>query len=67
LCRALLSEEKTASTCGLVEVLLEIGQERARIMKAMKVALLRGDDAEALDRARELTGIPTLAQTTFDT
>ena len=43
---------------GLIDTVIEIGQERARIMEAMRAALLRGDDAEALERARELTGLP---------
>jgi hypothetical protein len=43
---------------GVVDVLIEIGQERARILAAMKEALVRGDDAEALEHARELTGLP---------
>jgi len=51
--------DNKASTCGgLVDVILEIGRERQRIMEAMKVALLRGDDPEALECARELTGLP---------
>jgi hypothetical protein len=37
---------------GLIDTVIEIGQERARIMEAMRAALLRGDDAEALERAR---------------
>ena len=51
---------------GIVDVLIEIGQERAKILQAMKAALLRGDDAEALERARELTGLPTRTQTAPD-
>jgi hypothetical protein len=30
----------------------------ARILERMKEALERGDDAEALEHARELTGLP---------
>jgi hypothetical protein len=44
---------------GLLDALMEIGQERQKILVAMKEALLRGDDDEALERARELTGLPT--------
>jgi hypothetical protein len=44
---------------GVVDVLIEIGQQRARILEATKEALMRGDDAEALEYARELTGLPT--------
>lgn len=43
---------------GLVDVLIEIGQERARILEAMKETLVRGDEAEALEHARGLTGLP---------
>ena len=43
---------------GLVDVLMQIGQERAKLLESIKEALLRGDDAEALERARELTGLP---------
>ena len=43
---------------GLVDVLIEIGQKRARILEAMKEALVRGDNAEALEYARELAGLP---------
>jgi hypothetical protein len=58
---------REASPGGVVDVLVELGQQRARIMEAMRAALLRGDDAEALERARELTGLPTRTQTTLDT
>ena len=44
---------------GLVDVVVEIGQKRAKILAAMKAALVRGDDNAALDHARELTGLPT--------
>jgi len=47
------------NTAGLVDALIDIGRERARILEAMKAALLSGDDAEALERARELTGLPS--------
>jgi hypothetical protein len=43
---------------GLIDVLIEISQERAKILEAMKQARLDGDDAEVLDRARQLTGLP---------
>jgi hypothetical protein len=43
---------------GLIDTVIEISQERARIMEATRAALLRGDGAEALERARELTGVP---------
>jgi hypothetical protein len=44
---------------ALLDAVVEIGQERAAVLVAMKQALLRGDDEEALERARELTGLPS--------
>jgi hypothetical protein len=44
---------------GIVNVILEIGRERHRIMETLKAALVRGDDTEALEHARELTGLPS--------
>jgi hypothetical protein len=55
---------REAGPGGLVDVLMDLGQQRARIMEAMRAALLRGDDAEALERARELTGVPSKQSTT---
>lgn len=52
------TNREASSVSGLIDVLLDIGRERQRIMAAMKEALLRGDDAEALECARELTGLP---------
>lgn len=43
---------------GLLDAIAEVASERTRILKSMRAALLRGDDAEALERARELTGLP---------
>ena len=51
--------ETPVNHSSLLDALLEIGQERAKILVAMKEALLRGDDDEALERARELAGLPT--------
>lgn len=50
---------KTPFMPGLVDALMEIGKKRATILEAMKDALLRGDEDEALERARELTGLPS--------
>ena len=52
------ANREASSSSGLIDVLLEIGRERQRVMQAMKEALLRGDDGEALECARELTGLP---------
>lgn len=43
---------------GVIDVLIEIGQKRARILEGLKEALMRGDDADALEHARELTVLP---------
>ena len=45
-------------TEGLLDTLIEISRERAEIVEAMKEALVRGDEDEALERARELMGLP---------
>jgi hypothetical protein len=46
----------------------KFGPQRAKILDAMKEALVRGDEDEALERARELTGLtskrPTLRNET---
>jgi hypothetical protein len=44
---------------ALIDAVMEISRERAKILLAMKEALLRGDEDEALERARELTGLPS--------
>lgn len=44
---------------GVVDAVIKIGHQRAEILKAMKEALVRGDEDEALERARELTGLPS--------
>jgi hypothetical protein len=49
---------------GLLDVVMEIGRERSKIHVAMKEALLSGDDEEALELARELTGLPSKRRTT---
>jgi hypothetical protein len=51
--------EDMGVTDGLVDAITKIGQERAAVLVAMKEALLRGDDDEALEQARELTGLPS--------
>jgi hypothetical protein len=45
------NKEASASN-GLVDVLLKIGRERQGLMESLREAVLRGDDAEALERAR---------------
>lgn len=55
---------RKASPGGVVDVLMEMGQERAKILTAMKAALLRGDEEAALELARELTGLPAKNPTT---
>lgn len=53
------ANKDASASSGLVDVLLKIGRERRRLMESLREALLRGDDAEALERARELTGLPS--------
>ena len=60
---AVVKPEQANVEGGLVDTVIELGQQRARIMEAMRAALLRGDDAEALERARELTGVPSKQST----
>ncbi len=43
----------------VADAVIEIARERTKILESMRAALLRGDDGEALERARELTGLPT--------
>jgi hypothetical protein len=49
------------SVDGVIDAVAEIARERTKILESMKEALLRGDDDEALERARELTGLPRKA------
>jgi hypothetical protein len=51
--------DEEASASGLVDLIVQIGRERQRIVESLRDSLLNGDDAEALERARELTGLPT--------
>jgi hypothetical protein len=63
--KSAVSKSREVSVAGgLVDTIIEMGQQRARILEAMKAALLRGVDAEALERARELTGLPSKRSTT---
>jgi hypothetical protein len=48
---------------GVLDAVIEIGQQREKILVAMREALVRGDDDEALERARELTGLPSKRRT----
>lgn len=42
---------------ALAEAALSVARERQDTLRAMRRALLRGDDAEALRCARELAGV----------
>lgn len=53
------ANKEASASSGLVDVLLKIGRERQRLMKSLRESLLSGDDAEALEHARELTGLPS--------
>jgi hypothetical protein len=60
--RVVVSVDEAFRLCdkgGVLDAVMEIGKERQRILVSMKEALERGDDAEALELARELTGLPT--------
>jgi hypothetical protein len=46
----------------VIDAVLEIGMQRRKLLMAMKEALLSCDDGGALELARELTGLPRLAQ-----
>ena len=50
--------DKEASASGLVDLIVQTGRERQRIVESLRDALLNGDDAEGLETARELTGLP---------
>lgn len=54
----LMLPKREGNAAGLLDAIAEVASERKRILEAMKAALLRGDDAEALEKARELTGLP---------
>ena len=47
----------TGDYSGLLEAALEISKRRADVMRQMREALLRGDEAEALVYARVLCGL----------
>ncbi len=44
---------------ALYDAICEVGFERRKILLALREALLSGDNDEALERARELTGLPS--------
>ena len=50
--------ERSRHSDAVIDTITEIARERTKILESMRAALLRGDDEEALDRARELTGLP---------
>jgi hypothetical protein len=54
------ANKKANASSGLVDVLPKIGRERQHLMESLREALLSLDGAEALERARELTGPPTM-------
>jgi hypothetical protein len=56
--------QRVNNLSGLIDVVRDISRERTEILAFMKAALQRGDDDEALERARELTGLPTKRETT---
>jgi hypothetical protein len=56
-CPQFESNKKASASSGLIDVRPKIGHERQHLMESLRGELLRLDDAEALERARELTGI----------
>ena len=54
-----LAEKDVSTFRDLLDAVLEIGREPQRIMESLSEALLRGNAPEALERGRELTGLPT--------
>lgn len=52
-------EPSELDPAGLYDAICEIGSERRKILLALREALLSGDNDEALERARELTGLPS--------
>ena len=53
------ADKEASASGGLVGLIIQIGRERQPIVEYLRDALLNGDDAEALERARELTSLPT--------
>jgi len=53
------ADKEANASGGLVDALIEIGRERQRIVGSLRDTLPNGDDAKALERARELTRLPT--------
>ena len=54
-----MMDTRSGEKGDVLDAVIEIGQQRQRLLVSMKEALQRGDDAEALELARELTGLPT--------
>jgi len=48
---------------GILDAVIEISRRQAKILEAMRDALERGDNDEALDHARELCGLPRKSKT----
>ena len=51
-------EELSLRLEGALDAVIEIGEKRQQILLAMKDALVRGDEQEALELARDLTDLP---------
>jgi len=48
-----------AGLAGLIDAAMKISQKRRNILQRMRAALEAGDNAEALNSARELCGLET--------
>ena len=57
-------DKEASKSSELADVLIRIGRERQQLMESLRDTLLRGEDAEALECARELTGLPRNSTTT---
>jgi hypothetical protein len=47
---------------GILDAVIEVSKRQAKLIEEMRDALERGDDVEALEKARELTGVRTKAR-----
>ena len=51
-------EPTAAEVEGVLDAVMKIAEERRQVLLAMKDALIRGDEQEALELARDLTDLP---------
>jgi hypothetical protein len=51
------AKPKPPELAGVLDAVLDVSRRQAKIIEEMRAALDRGDNEEALNRARELTGV----------